>query len=253
MAARCSFPSSEDDDGTSHGCISSFTPSAESSEESSDIDCNPLPTKRHERQDHSPKSTQASKRVVAFDCEMVGCHPSESWLAKLPEKRNKKRNKMPTEVSVAGRCAIVDYDGNVLYDKYIRPTLTIVDLRTCISGITAGHMAKATPFGNARQEILEMMQDKVVVAHDIRHDLAALQIPQNVLSRNIRDTSTCQILRKVAGVPSTHPKASLHSLAMGVLGRDVQKYLPHSPVEDARIAMELYRAVEEEWEREMAG
>ena len=232
----------------------------ESSEESSDTDCNPLPTKRfkghgefNRRQDLSPKSTQASKWVVAIDCEMVGCRPSGSWLAKLPVTRNKKRNKMPTEVSVAARCAIVDYDGNVLYDKYIRPTLTIVDLRTCISGITAGHMAKATPFGNARQEILEMMQDKVVVAHDIRHDLAALQIPPNVPSRNIRDTSTCQILRKVAGVPSTHPNASLRNLAKGVLGRDVQKRIPHSPVEDARIAMELYRAVEEEWEREMAG
>ena len=236
-----------------------YPATTESSEESSDNDCNPLPTKRfkgHEefnkRQGLSTKSTYAPKKVtVAIDCEMVACEPSRSWLAKLPVKRN-KRNKLPTEVSVAGRCAIVDYDGNVLYDKYIRPSLSIVDLRTCISGITAGHMAKATPFDNARREILEMLQGKLVVAHDIRHDLAALQIPQNVLSRNIRDTSTCQILRKEAGVPSTHPNASLRSLAMGVLGRDVQKHIPHSPVEDARIAMELYRAVEEEWEREMA-
>ena len=246
MAARRSFSSSEDDDGTSYGCTSSSTPSAESSEESSDTDCYPPP-------DLSSKSTQVLKRVVAFDCEMVGCDPSESWLAKLPVRSKKKRNKIPTEVSVAGRCAIVDYSGNIIYDKCIRPSLTIVDLRTCISGITAGHMAKAIPFDNARREILEMLQDKLVVAHDIRHDLAALQIPQNVLSRNIRDTSTCQILRKEAGVPSTHPNASLRSLAMGVLGRDVQKHIPHSPVEDARIAMELYRAVEEEWEREMAG
>ena len=90
------------------------------------------------------------------------------------------------------------------------------------------------------------------VANDIRHDFSALQIHlgRHILPANVRDTSTCVALRKIAGVPANFPHASLRALARGVLGRRVQVTRPHSPVEDAAVAMELYRAVEEEWERE---
>ena len=86
----------------------------------------------------------------------------------------------------------------------------------------------------------------IVVANDIRHDFSALQIHlgRHILPANVRDTSTCVALRKIAGVPA---HASLHAFARGVLGRRVQVTRPHSPVEDAAVAMELYRAVEEEW------
>ena len=85
----------------------------------------------------------------------------------------------------------------------------------------------------------------IVVANDIRHDFSALQIHlgRHILPANVRDTSTCVALRKIAGVPA---HASLHAFARGVLGRRVQVTRPHSPVEDTAVAMELYRAVEEE-------
>ena len=37
---------------------------------------------------------------------------------------------------------------------------------------------------------------------------------------------------------------------MGVLKRGIHKKGSHDPVEDARVAMELYRCVEKEWENQ---
>ena len=39
----------------------------------------------------------------------------------------------------------------------------------------------------------------------------------------------------------------------GILNRNIHKKGPHDPVEDATDAMELYRTVEKEWERQIAG
>lgn len=74
-----------------------------------------------------------SPEVVAMDCEMVGLEPlGESGLA---------------------RCSLVNVQGTVLYDKFIRPEGAITDYRTQFSGITPQHMATATPFAQAKQEV----------------------------------------------------------------------------------------------------
>ncbi|KAG8516316.1 Interferon-stimulated gene 20 kDa protein [Galemys pyrenaicus] len=77
----------------------------------------------------------SSMEVVAMDCEMVGLGPlRESGLA---------------------RCSLVDLEGTVLYDKFIRPEGQITDYRTRVSGVTPQLMEGATPFSVARQEVSE--------------------------------------------------------------------------------------------------
>lgn len=56
-------------------------------------------------------------------------------------------------VSELARCSVVSYHGDVLYDKYIRPEMPIVDYRTRWSGITRQHMRKAIPFQAAQKEV----------------------------------------------------------------------------------------------------
>jgi apoptosis-enhancing nuclease len=73
-------------------------------------------------------------KCVAIDCEMVGTGPRG-------------------RVSELARCSVVSYHGDVLYDKYIRPELPIVDYRTRWSGITRKHMHKAIPFQVAQKEV----------------------------------------------------------------------------------------------------
>lgn len=73
-------------------------------------------------------------KYVAIDCEMVGTGPQ----GKLSE---------------LARCSVVNYEGDVIYDKYIRPELPIVDYRTRWSGITKHHMKNAIPFKAAQAEV----------------------------------------------------------------------------------------------------
>ncbi|KAH0620040.1 hypothetical protein JD844_014556 [Phrynosoma platyrhinos] len=74
------------------------------------------------------------KKCVAIDCEMVGTGPAG-------------------KMSALARCTVVNYDGDVIYDKYIRPELPVVDYRTRWSGVTRRHMANATPFKVAQGEV----------------------------------------------------------------------------------------------------
>ena len=55
-------------------------------------------------------------KYVALDCEMVGLGESG-------------------KTSALARCAIVDYDGAVIYDEFVRPPGYVTDFRTKYSGI----------------------------------------------------------------------------------------------------------------------
>ncbi|GFS11039.1 interferon stimulated exonuclease gene 20kDa-like 2 [Elysia marginata] len=75
---------------------------------------------------------------VAVDCEMVGTGP-------------KGKN------SVLGRCSIVDYRGNVVYDKFVRPELPVTDYRTRWSGIRPSDLKGAMSTADALAEIYEIL------------------------------------------------------------------------------------------------
>ena len=67
-----------------------------------------------------PNVFKGETPIVAIDCEMVGVNKTEDSLA---------------------RVSIVNYNGHILYDKYVRPEGTVTDYRTWVSGITY-HMLK---------------------------------------------------------------------------------------------------------------
>lgn len=75
-----------------------------------------------------------STMMVALDCEMVGTGPGG-------------------RCSELARCSILDYQGNVLYDKYVLPCLPVTNYRTPWSGIRSHHLRKATPFVQARDQV----------------------------------------------------------------------------------------------------
>ncbi|XP_069722923.1 apoptosis-enhancing nuclease [Phaenicophaeus curvirostris] len=170
-------------------------------------------------------------KYVAIDCEMVGTGPQ----GKLSE---------------LARCSVVNYEGDVIYDKYVQPELPIVDYRTRWSGITKQHMKNAIPFKVAQMEILKILKDKIVVGHAIHNDFQALKYfhPKD----RTRDTSHIPMLNQKAGLPSK-ASVSLKSLARHLLQKKIQVGCKgHSSVEDAQTAMELYRLVEVQWETELA-
>ena len=65
------------------------------------------------------------------------------------------------------------------------------------SGITPSHMRDAVPYAAARREILEILNDKYIVGHDLVKDLQVLDYTPPAKLR--LDTSLCLHLRYLAG------------------------------------------------------
>ncbi|KAL7393038.1 hypothetical protein ABVT39_005654 [Epinephelus coioides] len=184
---------------------------------------------------HRPTATQTSagnpSKYLAIDCEMVGTGPKGS-------------------ISRLARCSLVSYDGDVVYDKFINPSVPVTDYRTRWSGIRYSDLINATPFFEARKEILRLLMGKVVIGHAIHNDFKVLGYSHP--GALTRDTSRIPLLNQKAGF-AANECASLKRLTKAIFNRDIQSgKRGHSSVEDARATMELYKVVEEEWERTLA-
>lgn len=178
----------------------------------------------------SPCLGSCPTTVVALDCEMVGTG-------------------LGGHCSELARCSILDYHGNVLLDKYVKPSHPVTNYRTRWSGIRRHHLYNAMPFTEAREQIQKILEGKVVVGHSVYHDFEALDMLHP--GHMVRDTSTARLLGRLAGFPRERC-ASLKILSKKLLNRDIQTGRNgHSSVEDARASLDLYKLVEGEWEQEL--
>eukprot|EP00794_Sanderia_malayensis_P004926 gene4926-5573_t len=184
-----------------------------------------MSAKKQIKKNGKRKVDKIAENIVAIDCEMVGVGKGRK--------------------SALARCSIVDYDGNVIFDKYVKPNGKITDYRTRYSGIMPNHMRNATTFTDAQSKVKEIISDKWIIGHSIDSDLGILQIKHK--ATRLRDTSKFISLRLIAGLP-IFQTPSLRKLSKAILGLDIQSN-SHCSVEDARAAMDLYRKVEDEWEQ----
>ncbi|KAH8681757.1 hypothetical protein BX600DRAFT_429674 [Xylariales sp. PMI_506] len=165
-------------------------------------------------------------KYVALDCEMVGIGPDGYD-------------------SVLARASLVDFHGRQIYDSFVRPKERVTDWRTKITGITPKQMASARDFDEVQQEVAELLKGRILVGHDIRHDLAVLMLSHP--TTHIRDTSRFSGFRRYGH----GPKPSLKILAKEVLGMEIQTG-HHSSIEDAKVAMLLFRSRKSEFDMEHA-
>lgn len=181
---------------------------------------NDIPVLVHDR------TTGEPTHIVALDCEYVGggTDGSDDLLA---------------------RVSIVNEEGHIVYDKYVKPRERVTDFRTSVSGIRPADIAKGLPFDVVQREVAKILKDRIVVGHALNNDFRVLSFQHN--SKLTRDTAKCQLLRKMAncnGLPS------LKRLANAVLGIDIQQG-EHDSVIDARVALRLYYAVKKKWESDL--
>lgn len=73
---------------------------------------------------------------MAVDCEMVEIDRCADGLA---------------------RVSIVNYNGQVLYDEYVRPEGRITNYRTWVSGVAPHHMNNAKPYKLAKEEVHKLL------------------------------------------------------------------------------------------------
>ncbi|KAJ9268926.1 hypothetical protein DTO212C5_4932 [Paecilomyces variotii] len=166
-------------------------------------------------------------KYVAIDCEMVGVGPN------------------PDNDSVLARVSIVNYNGEQVYDSFVRPKEMVTDWRTHVSGILPKHMLEARSLEEVQRDVAKILEGTVLVGHAVRNDLDALLLPHP--KRDIRDTSKHPPYRKFAGGGSPRLKV----LASELLGLKIQEGA-HSSVEDARATMMLFRRDKDAFEREHA-
>ena len=182
---------------------------------------NKPPTKSSVKQASRAKNSENSK-YVALDCEMVESSTIEHMLA---------------------RVSIVDYDGRVLYDVFVKPREEVTDYRTSITGITEDILRRrGERFQTVRSKVVDILKDKIVVGHAVHHDFEALEIPRPDNSL-IRDTCLNPALKP----PNRKQTPSLRLLCEYWLDKKVQEG-SHSSIEDARMTMVLFKRFQDKWE-----
>jgi len=147
------------------------------------------------------QSSQHHNRVgkyIAIDCEMVGVGPDGTQ-------------------SVLARVSIVNFNGVMVLDKYVRPMERVTDFRTPISGITPKLLANAHDFKDVQREVAEILKDRIIIGHSIHYDLKALLL--NHPHKMIRDTSLYHVFRQHARGRTP----SLKKLAQEELGLTIQE------------------------------
>jgi len=177
-------------------------------------------------------SEEEKSRYVGIDCEMVGCGVGGYH-------------------SALARVSIVNWDGDVVLDKFVRVEEEVTDYRTFVSGITASDLNSphAISFDECRSLVLQTIQDKIVVGHGLKSDFDVLQIRHEW--HMIRDTAKYQpFMREHHFEQGLLVPRKLKELARDKLGLVIQEDgQQHDSVEDATAAMELYIKHRRKWEK----
>lgn len=177
-------------------------------------------------------SLEEQSRYLAMDCEMVGVG------------RGGKKS------SVA-RVTLVNWDGRIEYDEFVRQDFEVTDYRTFVSGITPLDVEDATlTLEECRQEVQRLITDKILVGHALKNDLRALDLTHPWMAT--RDTAKYEPFMQTRFEDKVLWPRKLKELASEKLERKIQREgEPHSAYEDAAAAMDLYRLVRRKWEKIM--
>uniref|UniRef100_A0A034WGM5 Putative exonuclease GOR-like protein n=1 Tax=Bactrocera dorsalis TaxID=27457 RepID=A0A034WGM5_BACDO len=165
-------------------------------------------------QPRSDKSNDEAK-VYALDCEM--CYTGRG-------------------LEVA-KVSLVGYDGQVVYDHFVKPTCEVVDYCTRFSGVTDKDLCEMQnknlkTFAEVQKDLLQLIDaDTILIGHSMENDLRVLKI----VHKKVVDTA--HEFPHPLGFPYRH---SLKNLTKKYLKRDIQcGNNGHDSVEDSRACLEL--------------
>ena len=177
-------------------------------------------------------SPSVRAKYIALDCEMVGLGPG-----------GKK--------SALARCSVVSFDGDVLYDRFVRPKGFVTDFRTKYSGVRQQDLrqGEACTFEECQEEVAKLIKGKILVGHALQNDLDVLMLSHS--RSHIRDTAYYRpLMRKIGTDTIKYRSRALKDLSKQYLATQIQDG-EHDPSVDARAAMMLYRKFRTEWEQNL--
>jgi len=178
------------------------------------------------------KCQRRKRRNVALDAEMVGVGYGGY-------------------MSALARVSVVNWEGEVIFDAYVRPALPVTDYRTFVSGIAEGDLDSDGVLTLEQcQMLLEpLLCNKIIVGHALMNDFRVMCIRPEWHS--VRDTAKYEPFMKSDPFdPTVLLPKKLRVLAKDKLGMIIQENSrPHCSVEDAVAAMELYKKHRSKWEK----
>lgn len=67
---------------------------------------------------------------------------------------------------------MVNNDGAVLLDQYVRPAEKVTDYRTFVSGIEPAHLIEgALGLAEAQKQVAHILTGRILIGHAVHHDL----------------------------------------------------------------------------------
>lgn len=161
-------------------------------------------------------SITGGRVVLAMDCEMCMVEGGEMALTRI---------------------SLVEWDGTVLLDEFIKPDKPIINYLTPYSGITPAKLKNVTTTLKDIQTRLlqEITPRHILIGHSLNADLLALRLTHPFLI----DTSI--LYPHPRGPPM---KSSLKWLTQKYLNREIQKghgTMGHDSIEDARACLDLVK------------
>lgn len=171
----------------------------------------------------------------ALDCEMVGIGLDGSD-------------------SAVARVTLLNWEKEIILDTFVKVPVTVTDYRTHVSGIQPQDIESenAMTFEEARRKVEHILRGKILIGHGLENDLCALGLTHPWC--DIRDTACYAPYMRETVVDYDNGKLQLRprklrDLAWEKLCRQIQEdNKPHSPLEDAGAALDLYKADRAEWE-----
>lgn len=132
------------------------------------------------------------------------------------------------------KVTLVASDGQLAYEKLVKPSSDIVDYNTRFSGITAKHLASRTvkTLQEVQADLLKIISaETILIGHSLDNDLRVLKM----IHRNCIDTSI--VFPHYFGLPF---RRSLKTIVKCVLHREIQTGEGgHCSFEDSRACLEL--------------
>jgi len=174
----------------------------------------------------------------ALDCEMVGTGPDGFD-------------------SAVARVTVVNWENVVVLDTFVKVPVPVTDYRSHISGIRPEDIESdsAMSFEEARTAVGNILRGKILIGHGLECDLCALGLTHPYC--DVRDTARyVPFMREAADYETGKPvwqARKLRDLSWEKLSRQIQvDGEPHSPLEDAVAALDLYKLCRKEWEEQLS-
>jgi DNA polymerase III epsilon subunit-like protein len=165
---------------------------------------------------------------AVFDCETTGVRPDEDEIVSLA-------------------LVLLDPDGaeTGTFSSLVRPTRPIPPEATAVHGLNDGDVAGAPPFARLSGRLLELLADRVFVAHNVRFDLPLLRHAFVAAGSNYRPAAvacTLDVFRLLEPLAASHRLESIcerHQISLAAAHHATSDVLAAAALIRLVLAMDL--------------